>query len=429
MGFFPESVLIETELPSRIPKCGACKLYKGCRSPKMPFTGKGKRGILIVGEAPGKNEDKENKQFAGKSGKFLDKQLTTFGIDMRKDCWLHNALACRPPDNRTPNDKEIEYCHPNVNNAIEELNPKVIITVGLPAIKSVIKGHFHEKAGKMSRWVGWRIPSRSLNAWICPTYHPSYVQREIEEAEEKRRGTPIKTIFRSHLKQALKLAVSRPYERGNDLAESVQILSDEKEIEKRLLAYVARGGAIAFDYETGMLKPDAHDSRIVSVGVCWKGKETIAFPWSGRRVKRAWRELMRSKNPKIAHNLKFEDRWTVAEGNENRIQQVESGDDPKRRKRTKWKVSNWEWDTMNMAHLLDNRRDICSLGFQAFVRLGVDDYSHATSRFFKQKNSYKPNRIHEVDMDQLLVYNGMDALCTYLLWELQQKDLHVEDWK
>lgn len=417
MGFFAESLLIEEEAPSRIPKCGVCQLYKTCKSPKMPVSGKGRKGILIVGEAPGEKEDKYGKQFKGRSGKFLEDHLAQFDIDMRQDCWLHNALICRPPDNATPTKEQIGYCHPNLRNAIDELRPTTIITVGLPAVQSVVKGMWKEKAGAMARWAGWRIPSRELNAWICPTFHPSYVMRELDAAKQ---GTPIDEIFSRHLRKAV-TKTKRPYEKVNTLADQITVLTDERKIVKKLKYFLEKGGAIAFDYESCTLKTGGPESRLTSASVCWRGKVTIAFPWVGAKIKEAMRKLLASDCTKIGHNLKHEDRWTHGQN-----QLTGDGIDS-----PKWRVSNWVWDTMNVAHILDNRRQVCSLSFQAFVKLGQSDWSHHISRFFRQKNSYKRNKIHEIDLRQLLAYNGLDSLCTYLLADKQRRELgyHTQDWK
>jgi uracil-DNA glycosylase family 4 len=138
-GFFHESSLVrQAPQLSLAPKCGTCGIYKTCKSPKMPVHGKGRKGILIVGEAPGATEDEQNRPFCGKSGQFLRDRLKRYGINMDEDCWLTNALICHPANNRKPTPDEIGYCRPNVLKAIRELEPLVILLVGGPAVTSVI---------------------------------------------------------------------------------------------------------------------------------------------------------------------------------------------------------------------------------------------------------------------------------------------------
>ena len=129
-GFLPSSVWKSKPPLSFIPKCEACGLYKTCNSPKMKISGDGEKGILIIGETPGSSEDRLDQHFVGKSGKYLSRILRSLKIDMRKDCWLTNALICRPETKDTPKPKIIEHCRPNVLQAIKELNPRIIILAG-----------------------------------------------------------------------------------------------------------------------------------------------------------------------------------------------------------------------------------------------------------------------------------------------------------
>src|SRR5437879_5510271 len=102
-GFFAALDVVENKAPaSLIPKCGACGLFKTCQSPKMPPSGKGRKRILICSEAPGRNEDEQGIHFVGKAGQFLEECLEECEINFRKDCWITNAIICRPPKNKLP---------------------------------------------------------------------------------------------------------------------------------------------------------------------------------------------------------------------------------------------------------------------------------------------------------------------------------------
>src|SRR5437016_854966 len=97
-GFFPESSLLEKkESISTLPQCESCGLYKKCFTPKMAISGMGKRKVLVIGEAPGENEDREGVQFVGKAGEKLIQHLENIGVSLRSDCWITNANICRPP--------------------------------------------------------------------------------------------------------------------------------------------------------------------------------------------------------------------------------------------------------------------------------------------------------------------------------------------
>ena len=87
-----------------------------------------------------------------------------------------------------------------------------------------------------------------------------------------------------------------------------------------------------------------------------------------------------------------------------------------------FRVRGWEWDGMVGSHVIDNRPDITSLKFQAFVRLGLESYDGAVRPFLKAnkaKGGNTPNRVGKADLEKLLIYNGIDSLATYLLCEKQ----------
>src|SRR5690554_1278964 len=173
-GFFPESTLISKPPLSLIPKCGACGLHKTCQSPKMPPSGKGRRKVLIVGEAPGAHEDEQGVQFVGKAGQFLQERLNELGVRMRTDCYITNALICRPPGNKIENKNAVDYCRPNLLRTLEEVEPHTVVLLGGTAVRSLVGALWKEDVGPLERWVGWNIPCTKPNVWICPTYHPSY---------------------------------------------------------------------------------------------------------------------------------------------------------------------------------------------------------------------------------------------------------------
>lgn len=389
-GFFHGSRLYSKQPPSSIMKCGACGLYKTCNSPKMPYSGKGQKRILIVAEAPGADEDERGIQLVGKAGQELQKHLRAVGVDMRRDCWLENAVICRPPKNRTPKTEEIDYCRPHLVETIEKLQPEVIVPLGAVAVQSVIRSFWKEDVGPITKWVGWKIPCQRLNAWICPTYHPSFLLRSMRK-EFGRDGHPVlNRMFREHLKEASQLE-GRPFESLPDYRKQIRIEVDVSRAASFLRRVLKEGGRIAFDYEATALKPE--DGEIVCCSVCWEGKKTIAFPWQGEVIG-VMGELLRSRLPKIGWNIKFEDRWT--------------------RKEFGHPVRNWIWDGMVATHAIDNRRGICSAKFQAFVNLGMDSYNDHIEKFLRAKKGARVNEIlEEVELSDLLYYCGLDSLLEF----------------
>jgi uracil-DNA glycosylase family 4 len=393
-GFFSPDQLAVKSPPTLVPRCGACGLLSKCKSPKMPLWGEGKREILIVGEAPGEREDEVGRPFVGKSGQMLKDTLRSLGVEMGRDCWVTNALSCRPPGNLISDQKRIEYCRPLVVQKIESLKPKVIILLGGSAVHSVIGWLWKNDVGGVNRWVGWAVPDQKLNAWVCPTYHPSYVMREGETD-----STLVASIFASHLAEAVKLE-KRPWKRVPDFKSQVEVIYEPDEAAQRVDSF-SRSEEIAFDYETDRLKPDHDDSQIVCCSVS-DGKTTIAYPWRGKAIQ-ATKALLKSEVPKIAANVRFEHRWTY--------------------RHLKCQVNNWGWDTVLGAHLMDNRPDICSLKFQSYILLGQPDYDHHVEEMRKGEGGNGRNRMKEVEMKNLLEYCGLDSLLEKLVADTQREIL------
>lgn len=393
-GFFFESELVGKEPPSAIPKCGACGLYKACKSPKMEPTGRGNKKILVIAESPGPEEDEEGRQLVGNSGRELrDAMKRTMGVNLQKDCVLTSAIICRPKNGPSPD--QIEWCRPNLLKTIEAVKPELIIPLGYAAVRALIGHLWKEDIGNISRWIGWQIPDQLLNAWVTPTFHPAYVLRSRDDV--------IRQLFESHLESAAELLGTRPYPNGPPNYNSeIETITSPTKAARLLRKMAANPAPISFDYEVNMLKPDHPDAIIISAAVCWKGKKTIAFPFIGDAVD-AWRELMSSDCPKIAHPIKFEDRWTRA--------------------RARVKPRKWAWCTQTAAHILDNRRGITGLKFQSYARLGFPNYNDRVDKFIRGKGSMAANNLlKQVSLEDLLLYNGLDALLTYKLAELQTKD-------
>ncbi len=395
-----------------IPRCGACGLQRGCESPKMPVTGRGAKGVLVVAEAPGRDEDAQGTQLIGSSGQLLRKELRRIGIDLDEDCWKTNAVICWPGEgNPTPNDNRIEFCRPNLLKTIRELRPSMILLLGGVAVKSLISHLWKEGVGGIGRWAGWKIPCRWLDAWICPTFHPAYLARTKDPA--------LQVWFRRHLKAAFEVEGEygrRPYGEGIAVTDT-EYYSKRVRVEKDVLlaADLVRsltddeGDCIAFDYETTMLKPDGTGAEIVSCSIAWYisdvGVWSLSYPWHGETIQ-ATSELLRSKVKKISWNIKFEERWTRAILGHG--------------------VRNWVWDGMQASHVLDNRPGISSLKFQSFVQLGQESYDDHIKPYLKAKGQGKPNRIRELDLDELLLYGGMDSLLTYEIALKQSKEMGIE---
>ncbi len=136
--------------------------------------GNPKSNIMIIGEAPGAEEDRQGKPFCGASGKLLDKMLASINLD-RKTVYITNVIPWRPPGNRTPNENEISLMKPFLMRHIELVAPKILLAVGGSASKAIldIEGGILRHRGI---WKDIRL-SNSLTIPTMATLHPAYLLR------------------------------------------------------------------------------------------------------------------------------------------------------------------------------------------------------------------------------------------------------------
>lgn len=376
--------------------CVACGLYRTCHSPRMEPFGEGRKGILCVGEAPGEVEDSRGRPWQGKTGRRLKRALATVGVDLFEDCWSVNAVNCRPQDNARPTNFQIDCCRSVLNErALRKLAPEVIILLGNAALYSFLGHRWPRDLGSISKWRGWTAPDRDYTAWVCPVFHPSYVERA--DARE------VDTIWHQDLARIANV-VGKNLPRWSE--PTINIVDSPDELRS------LKPDQLAFDYETTGLKPHATGHRIVCAAVSPNPDEAVAFMMPTRRSERTefTRLLTDPRIGKMAHNLKFEDTWSAV--------------------RLRTTVCGWSWDSMLAAHLLDNRQGVTSLKFQTYVNLGVVDYESEVSPYLgsvgKGGNAF--NRIDELlsrpgGRDTLLRYCALDAVYEHRLALLQQKQI------
>lgn len=125
------------EIREEVSTCKACSLCEG-RTNVVFGEGNPHARVMIIGEAPGKNEDLQGKPFVGAAGKFLDELLEAAGLK-REDVFIANVLKCRPPSNRNPKPEEIEACATFLRQQTQTVSPDVIVTLGNFATQFILR--------------------------------------------------------------------------------------------------------------------------------------------------------------------------------------------------------------------------------------------------------------------------------------------------
>ncbi len=127
------------EIKEQCRKCEFCELHK-TRTNIVFSDGSQNAKILLIGEAPGENEDLQGVPFVGRAGKLLDTYLEDAGLSRQKDLYIANIVKCRPPKNRVPSKEEKQACKHFLEEQILEVNPKLILLCGTTSMSEYIKG-------------------------------------------------------------------------------------------------------------------------------------------------------------------------------------------------------------------------------------------------------------------------------------------------
>lgn len=138
------------DLAKQIKACKKCPLYK-TRTKAVPGEGNPKAEMMLIGEAPGVQEDLQGRPFVGSAGKFLEEMLGLIKLK-REDVFIGNVIKCRPPENREPLPDEIEACWPYLVQQIKIIKPKIIVTLGRHALQRFLpQASISQVHGKVMR--------------------------------------------------------------------------------------------------------------------------------------------------------------------------------------------------------------------------------------------------------------------------------------
>lgn len=393
------------------PQCSRCGLYSTVKTPNMKVHGKGKKGVLVLGEAPGPQEDLVGEQFVGDVGRFLSGTLAKYGFDLNRDAYKYNTLSCFPGRSptgqiETPTKEQIEYCRMNVLSAIKSLTPTYIWVLGKSALTALLGGYFKNLSPTL--WRGFVCADQRFNAYVLPMYHPSYVKRLDKHPH-------LRSIFERDIENAVKL--TEIGKRPKKWSEKIITLTQYEDVVGLLRKILREKDYVAFDYETTGIKPHRPGHKIVTMSFCFDDETAYAFPF---QYQKHWvkKELQSIKEfvikiltdpeiPKIAQNRKFEQIWSYF------ILGID--------------VKGMDFDTMLAARVLDSRVGTAGLDFRTYVHMGILPYDQEIAVFKKAHNG-EFNRMNEAPLLPMLKYNARDSLYTFRLADILPKEIDKDSF-
>lgn len=337
--------------------------------------------LIIIGEAPGEDEDRKGEPFVGRSGQLLRNVLQELEFDLSKDVRFTNVVRCRPPENKI-NKKAIDYCKEFAIQEVEQYKPQWVFLMG----GSPLTGILGESG--ITNWNGVIVPKNGTT--YVPLFHPAYILRN-------------ENMMRDWL-GAMLTAIGGDVEKQKNFERVYpQSLSELRSMEK----YLEGQEVISYDTEVSALDPYSDYSMMLAVS--FSGEEVAySYPlyhpeakWSEKElslvVDTTHRILMSHSGSVIGHNVKFDqlqtasllDTWFNAEG-----------------------------DTMLISHLLDSRRGIHGLKRLAGIHIGMYEYEQELTHYIQEHPEANPKKGGSyafVPLDILLPYSAMDAEATYRL--------------
>lgn len=179
------------EIKTKCENCFACELSKTRNSVVFSDGNPDSAKIVLIGEAPGENEDLSGTPFVGRAGKLLNEFLAKAGLEREKDFYIINTVKCRPPKNRVPSMEEKAACRDFMLKQIEIIDPKVILFCGATALKS-----FSTDKTPISKIRGeiFKVEINGKKYQAMPIFHPSYLLRNHSEEENSPRGLMLKDL-------------------------------------------------------------------------------------------------------------------------------------------------------------------------------------------------------------------------------------------
>lgn len=377
------------------PTCQSCGLYKGCKTPFMkPKHSVNNPTVMIVGEAPGAEEDLQGTPFVGESGRLLRKVLRNLEIS-DDDVMMTNVVRCRPPDNKISK-KHIKACKQFALDEIERAEPEYVLLMGNSPLEAVLG-----QTG-ITTWHG--VTVQQLDKTYIPLFHPAYILRNMNMMDQWLEGF-------------VKLSDLMDGVVSEDIGYDYIYPKTMKEIHL-MLRELEMYEFISYDTETSSLDPFGKGAKVIAITMAGRDKQeskgkSWAFPFHHKdgwwtelelqQITKLLQDFVKGKKL-IGHNMKFD-----------------------RKHSKKYDIDiRTHADTMLISHLLDSRKGIHSLKRLAGLHLGMYKYDEELEDYKKQHKEADPEfggSYENIPLEILLPYSCMDTHATMEIFYAMYPDL------
>lgn len=175
---------------NEVKPCRKCGLCQG-RTQTVFGEGNPDAQLMFIGEGPGQTEDETGRPFVGRAGELLDKQIAAMGLQ-RSEVFIANIVKCRPPGNRAPLPPEVEACSEYLRRQIRIIAPKVIVTLGGPATKFILRT---DRGITSIRGIWARYEDQGVSIPVMPTFHPAYLLRAYTVENRKKVWSDLQQVM------------------------------------------------------------------------------------------------------------------------------------------------------------------------------------------------------------------------------------------
>lgn len=377
--------------------CPLADQWSNLRHPRMTMCGNTKDAdILVVGEAPGKNEDNEGLIFIGQSGHVIRQEIPSQFLDRLA---FQNTVRCRPPENRTPTPIEVRCCSTYLDADAESLPIKAVLGAGNVPLQALWGPVADPKNGpRILRCHGVRFPIRlgGRVCWYYPVFHPSFVMRADQEG-----GGKVRPVFENDLKRFFREVDNWDDPVIHDLSPDKVIIPATREEAESIVARMA--DPLAVDLETNCLHPYKFGAKILTASFS-DGKITISFSVEHEAAPNPWGlsfllNIVRRRRW-IAHNANFEMSW---------FRFFSPGD----------AFINFE-DTMAMSRLYHQRETLLNLEMMSVIHLGTN---------VKAVLRVSAKKLSTYTLEQILQYNGLDTMATALIYHQLKNKIDKSNYR